>query len=93
MADDGDEIDWRPRVNRLEHAIFGFQRREDGVWIDGILQQMSDIRNMNRLLGLAVVRVGLPLLGIIAAAVVASAAHNYGFAESAGHVIKGMSTP
>ena len=32
------------RTEALEKAMFGFRRPEDGVWVDGLLQQMADIR-------------------------------------------------
>lgn len=56
---------WHRRVDR---TLFGHVSDDTGVWVDGLLQVLSDFRNL-------ALRVGLPLLGIIAVSAIMTALH------------------
>ena len=59
---------WHRRVDR---TLFGHVDDTTGIWVDGLLQSLADARKIEQL----AVRMGLPLLAIIAAAVVVTALH------------------
>ena len=60
--------DWHKRVDR---ALFGHFDDTTGSWVDGLLQSLADSRKNERI----AVRVGLPLLAIIAVAATVTALH------------------
>lgn len=70
---------WHRRVDR---AVFGNFDDISGLWVDGLLQSLADQRRMEQernerersFMQLAV-RVGLPLLAVIAVAAVLTAMH------------------
>lgn len=73
-------------MERVERAMFGFTREDDGKWVDGILQRMADIQTVTAF----ALKVLAPCIGLIALSTFASMLHNYGVAESLGHFAKGL---
>lgn len=59
---------WHRRVDR---ALFGYFDDVEGIWVDGLLQSLADQRRTERF----AVRLGLPLLGVIAGGVIVTALH------------------
>jgi hypothetical protein len=59
---------WHWRVDR---ALFGHLDDASGVWVDGLLQSIADQRRFE----VSIARVGMPLLIVIAVAVVLTALH------------------
>jgi hypothetical protein len=59
---------WHRRVDR---TLFGHVDDTTGIWVDGLLQSLADSRKIEQL----AVRVGLPLLTIIAVGVLLTAMH------------------
>jgi hypothetical protein len=55
----------------VDEALFGHRDKASNLWVDGLLQSLADSRKNERL----AVRLGLPLLGIIAAGVILTALH------------------
>ena len=60
--------DWHRKVDR---ALFGHLDLDTNIWVDGLLQSLADSRKNERV----AIRVGLPLLGVIAVGVVLTALH------------------
>lgn len=83
-------VSFEQRMIRVEKAMFGFRREDDGAWIDGILQQMADIRKNQESANRLYTKFGVPVAIVIAGSVFASMLHNYGLAEVIGHLLKGF---
>jgi hypothetical protein len=59
---------WHQRVDR---TLFGHVDDSSGVWVDGLLQSLADSRKTERY----AIRVGLPILVVIAIAAIVTALH------------------
>ena len=60
--------DWHRNV---DEALFGHRDKASNLWVDGLLQSLADSRKNERL----AVRLGLPLLVVIAVGVILTALH------------------
>jgi hypothetical protein len=85
------------RSDKLEHAMFGFQRSEDNTWVDGVLQNVADMRRLQAQLISLLVKVGIPTGLTMAFTSLALMIHSYGgdkaigaFIQVLGAFIKGL---
>lgn len=77
------------RITVLERAVFGYPT-DNGAYVDGMLQALTDMRDGQRRMLAVGVRIGLPLLAIGALSVFGNLLHNYNLSETIGHLLKGF---
>lgn len=101
MGDEG--FPWHPRMkaaesliekqgqqlSRHERALFGYVDADANVWIDGLLQKLTDTSNFLKLFFKWGAIVGIPLVVLIVLALFLLVAHAYGWA-GAGELIRGL---
>jgi hypothetical protein len=88
-ADDDSPLDprqWRKWQRKVDTAMFGYQREEDNVFVDGLVQNMADLKHLIAI----IVKVGIPLASISTLSVFLNMIHNYNVAEALGRFFKGL---
>ena len=66
------------KVSQQQHAMFGFQRTEDNVWVDGVLQNLADLRRQQARFVTYFIKIGLPLIALGSLSVFGNFLHNQG---------------
>ena len=75
--------------SRVDHTLFGFMNDDSNIWVDGLLQNLADMRRLESIF----IKIGLPLIATGVISVFLNMVHNYKlvntFSEALGHFAKG----